>query len=71
MSKLRYFYMESFGSVPLLSRVHPELKNAQDMVIRHIQKTYNISVQQVINNKIIFLENRSNFLFEKKLGSIS
>ncbi|XP_032781058.1 fatty-acid amide hydrolase 2 [Daphnia magna] len=47
VTKLRYFYMENFGKVPLLSRVHPDLKEAQMKVVRHIQQAYNIPVQKV------------------------
>lgn len=39
--------MENFGKVPLLSRVHPDLKEAQMKVVRHIQQAYNIPVQKV------------------------
>lgn len=39
--------MENFGKVPLLSRIHPDLKEAQMKVVRHIQKAYNIPVQKV------------------------
>lgn len=47
VSKLRYFYMESFGNIPLLSRVHPDLKEAQLKVVRHFQQAYNIPVSKV------------------------
>nr|CAH0104196.1 unnamed protein product [Daphnia galeata] len=46
VSKLRYFYMESFGNIPLLSRVHPDLKEAQSKVVRHFQRAYNIPVEK-------------------------
>ena len=39
--------MESFGNIPLLSRVHPDLKEAQLKVVRHIQQAYNIPVSKV------------------------
>ena len=41
--------MESFGNIPLLSRVHPDLKNAQLKVVRHIQQAYTIPVEKVGN----------------------
>ena len=47
VSKLRYFYMESFGDVPLLSRIHPDIKEAQMKVVRHIQQAYSTPVQKV------------------------
>ena len=47
VSKLRYFYMESFGKLPLLSRVHSDLGEAQMKVIRHIEQAHNIPVQKV------------------------
>ncbi|XP_046437078.1 fatty-acid amide hydrolase 2-like [Daphnia pulex] len=47
VSKLRYFYMESFGNIPLLSRVHPDLKEAQLKVVRHFQQAYNIPVSKI------------------------
>jgi len=39
--------VEHFGDNPLLSRVHPDLKEAQMKVVRHIEKTYNVPVQKV------------------------
>lgn len=39
--------MESFGNIPLLSRVHPDLKEAQLKVVRHFQQAYNIPVSKV------------------------
>ncbi|EFX90254.1 hypothetical protein DAPPUDRAFT_205366 [Daphnia pulex] len=51
VSKLRYFYMESFGNIPLLSRVHPDLKDAQLKVVRHFQQAYNIPVSKVEMSK--------------------
>ncbi|XP_046652428.1 fatty-acid amide hydrolase 2-like [Daphnia pulicaria] len=47
LSKIRYFYVEHFGKNPILSRVHPDLKEAQRKVVRHIEKTYNVPVQKM------------------------
>lgn len=45
--------MESFGSAPLLSRIHPELKEAQHKVVRHFEQAYNIPVKKVKRLKSI------------------
>lgn len=44
--------MEDFGQVPLLSRVHPDLKDAQMKVVRHFQQAYNVPVQKVDTSKL-------------------
>lgn len=45
--------MESFGNIPLLSRVHPDLKEAQSKVVRHFQRAYNIPVEKVLDIELI------------------
>jgi len=40
--------MDSFGKLPLLSRVHPDLREAQLKVVRHIEQAYNIQVEKVV-----------------------
>lgn len=47
ISKLRVFYMESFGNHPLLSRVHPDMKEAQLKVVRHLQEAHQMKVEKV------------------------
>ena len=47
VSKLRYFYMDGFGRTLLVSRVHPDIKEAQMRAVRHIQQAYKIPVQKV------------------------
>jgi hypothetical protein len=54
--------MESFGNIPLLSRVHPDLKEAQSKVVRHFQRAYNIPVEKVLDIELI-KENMANTLF--------
>lgn len=39
--------MTGFGKAPLLSRVHPDMRDAQMKVVRHIEEAYNIPVQKV------------------------
>jgi len=39
--------MDGFGRTLLVSRVHPDIKEAQMRVVRHIQQAYNIPVQKV------------------------
>lgn len=63
VSKLRYFYLENFGRAPLISRVHPDMKEAQMKVVRHIQQAYNIPVQKVYTFAKPFLNTKFNFLY--------
>ena len=49
VSKLRFFYMVGFGNAPLLTRVHPEIKEAQLKAVRHFENAYGIRAQKVLN----------------------
>ena len=47
VGKLRYFYLPSFGPVPLITRIHPDVKQAHKNVVRYIQNTFNVPVPKV------------------------
>ena len=49
LSKLRFFFIEDFGTNILLSPVHPDLKNALNQVVHYIRETYDVPVKKVGN----------------------
>jgi len=53
VSKLRVFYMTGFGRAPLLTRVHPDMKEAQLKVVRYLEDAHGIRAQKVRLDKLV------------------
>ena len=46
ISKIKFYFMSDDGGFPLITAVHPELRRAQQSLLKMFQDNYNVTVKE-------------------------